>query len=49
MVLGPSQFFNMKGLYCDFFNTMRSILMLGKEAKSWFYIKYSMFTHVLVY
>ena len=27
---------------------MHSILVLGKEAKILFYIKYSMFTHVLV-
>ena len=30
------------------FYTMHSIYVLGKESKSWFYIKYYIFTHILV-
>ena len=46
-VLGYTQFFDARILQ-HFFYTIHSMSVLGKEAKSWFYIKYLMHTHVLV-
>ena len=48
MVLGYPQVFD-ESILLRFFYTMHFISMLGKEAKSWFYIESSIYTNNLVY